>query len=208
METKPEDIKDYEDKVFQQYNSDGAFETLLGSGFMIGGLLLSGQFSPPIGGILPILLFLLAKAWKRHITYPRLGYAELTKIRHRQKRRLVGHLLILLFFTLLLAVGINNIQQGNLFGDFLRGNARLLFGSAILVILVLIAIARGRRAPILFVAAALYAFLLVFALFTNTRAILALAGTGAVLIVFGIYKLVRFIRANPRISGDTAHGSI
>jgi hypothetical protein len=202
METPAQDLNVLEKKIFQQYNSDGAFETILGIGLLCSSLILFHVVQSTFGGILPILLILVIRAWKKRITYPRLGYVELSAFRQKN-RRLQKLLIFTVLAVILVYAAILLFHQGD--NDPWLKYVWVVSMSIIGIVVVGITLFRARQAPILYAFAALVVvfLLLVFTKIMNPATMLLISG-GAFLI-YGLIKLVRFLRNNPPLVGDAAH---
>jgi peptidoglycan/LPS O-acetylase OafA/YrhL len=173
----------------------------------VGGLILSHVFETAFAGLLPILLVFLGRAWKKQITYPRLGYAELSAFRQKNKRMQKLFVLVILA-VMILFTAMLLLRQNESINDPLQKYARVFFMSIITVILVGVALFRARQAPILyvFVGIVVVFWLLVFMKIMNPSTMLLISG--AAFVVCGLIKLARFIRNNPRIAGDATHDDL
>jgi hypothetical protein len=203
------DLKALENDVLRQYERDGLVETLLGLGLVMGGLVLisrsTGGSANILGGLIPIfilLMLLLSKAWKRRITYPRLGYTELiarrAEDRHRRIRVVVPGLLAALAAGIILfAWTSDKVGEAGL----LRHHAgTLFFGGAVALTIAAAGIARKMRHLILF---AVLCYLLCIATYlADVSGGYALEVTGGLLLIVGIIRLVLFLRGNPILQGE------
>jgi hypothetical protein len=203
------DLKALENDVLRRYERDGMVETLLGLGLVMGGLVLisrsMGGSKNILGGLIPIfilLMLLLSKAWKRRITYPRLGYAELiarqAKDRHRRLRVVVPGLLAALVAGIILFAWTSD-KAGE--AGLLRHHAgTLFFGGAVALTIAAAGIARKMRHLVLL---AVLCYLLCIATYlADVSGGYALEVTGGLLLIVGIVRLVLFLHGNPILQGE------
>ena len=193
-----------EEKVYREYNRDGALESLGGIGFITAGAFLLGGRHGFSAGLLPILILLLGRAWKKRITYPRLGYAEFSAARQAEKKKLVVLVLLTVAAVVILAA-IGHLAAKAAFADKdLMGlpHANLILGG--LLVLFVLAIAVFRRAGSLYPVAIVFAALVVASDQGYLELENAIFWTGMVSLLIGIARLIRFLRTHPRIGGDAA----
>jgi sterol desaturase/sphingolipid hydroxylase (fatty acid hydroxylase superfamily) len=135
------EIEEIEEKIYEEYNQDGAAECLMGGGLILAGFSMAAHTSSTVIGIVPVLMVLLGRAWKKRITFPRLGYVEFSSKRRMMKRRGILLLLIAALAGTALAVWASNM---NLFGSSASWGtqSRLFFGGMISVIIVMVGIIR------------------------------------------------------------------
>ncbi|MDD5088596.1 MAG: hypothetical protein PHI18_07355 [bacterium] len=199
-----QDLERTEQKIFQQYNSDGAFETLLGLGLIVGGMVLSHVFESIVVCILPVFLVLLGRAWKKRITYPRLGYVELAQFRQKHRTRHKIFLFAMLAATaVFVIVMLLNQQAGP--DDKWDRVARFFFVGVIGIIVVGAALFRARQAPILYLFVAAIVIFVLLTYLDIMRPATWLLISGGAFAIYGLIKLVRFLRDNPPLPRDTAH---
>jgi hypothetical protein len=203
------DLKALENDVLRRYERDGLVETLLGLGLVMGGLVLisrsTGGSTNIFGGLIPIfilLMLLLSKAWKRRITYPRLGYTELIARRAKDRNRRIrivvpGLLAALVAGIILFACTSDKVGEAGL----LRHHAgTLFFGGAVALTIAAAGIARKMRHLVLF---AVLCYLLCIATYlVDVSGGYALEVAGGLLLIVGIVRLVLFLRENPILQGE------
>ena len=199
-----ENTKGLEGSMLQAYDRDGMLETLLGLALLGGGLNLIAA-GGTVTGLLPIIIILMARAWKRRITYPRLGYAEILTIRRTQRKRTV--LVILLAIcgiagvALVAGLGSGVIQDvGGFFG---QARSKLFFGVFLSVIIA--SIGMVRKAPHIYAVAVLLFALIVVTNRMQLSGGYALTLTGLLIAGFGLVRLAVFLKANPRLEGSAQH---
>ncbi|MFZ5432152.1 MAG: hypothetical protein ACOZB3_00110 [Calditrichota bacterium] len=177
-------------------------ETLLGIGLLLGGIYMADKEVMGIAALLPIFILLIAKAWKKRITYPRLGYVEFSALRTIQRRNRKRLVLIGGLAAAGLALVVVLLRD-----DIISTHAsRYIFGSVIVFILLLLVWVK--RNLFLLAAPVLFAILLVVADIFHQRSYWACWGTGAVLFVWGIVRLIRFLRRNPPLKKEVGDGEI
>jgi cytochrome bd-type quinol oxidase subunit 2 len=115
----------------------------------------------------------------------------------------------LLIFIVLVAVIVFTamllIRERQGVDDPWQKYAWVFFMSVITIIVVGVSLFRARQAPILYVFAAIVAvfLVLVFTRIMDPPTMLLISGAGFV--IYGLIKLVRFLRNNPALVGDAAH---
>lgn len=199
----PQDIRQLEGAMLQGYDRDGMLETLMGFGLAFGGMNLI-EHGGAATGLLPLFLILAARAWKRKITYPRLGYAEIHSDRRRQKKRVILLALLTLSgiagLAFIAALAGGAIQDAESF--FGQPHAKLVFGAFLSAIIVGVAIVQ--RAPLFYAAAAILSGLIAAFDKMQISGGYALVLTGALLFIAGLARLFLFLRANPRLAGSAS----
>lgn len=192
-------LSDLRDKIQRQYDQDGAIETLLGFGLLLGGLGMASR--TPAGAFAPVLILPIALAWRRRITLPRLGYAAVLDKRQAEFRRRyvpVGVAVIVLMILVIVAFAAADKRVPSAH-DTIARYQKLALG---LILSALVAsIGALRRLPHLYVVAGLMMALVVGAVAWHVSAGYALAGAGTVLVAIGLVRLARFLRDNPRLEG-------
>jgi len=192
-------LTDLENKVQRRYDQDGAIETLMGFGFLLAGLGLASGTT--VGALAPVLVLPIALAWRRRITYPRLGYAAVVdKRRGEFRRRFVPVALTVIALMILVIIAFEaagkSVPGAN---DAVARYQKIAIG---LILSAFVAsLAALRRLPHLYVVAGLMMALFVGAVTLRISAGYALAVTGTVLFAIGMVRLVRFLRDNPRLEG-------
>ncbi|MCB9368542.1 MAG: hypothetical protein H6507_05495 [Calditrichaeota bacterium] len=182
-----------EKRVLASFHSDGAAETLMGIALGLAGFHMAAQSDAPTIGILPVIVILLARAWKKRITYPRLGYAGFAK-RGRTKRLTV--VLTLLTVTAVALVAIQYLPTGS---------GKLVMGLIVSAAITLPAILKGMRHFYLF---GLLCFGLIAAsTYIHVSAGYAIAATGAILLVVGLIRLKNFLDQHPKQMGEAPLGA-
>jgi hypothetical protein len=192
-------LTDLKANAQRRYDQDGAIETLMGFGLMISGVGMATHSSA--GAFTPVLIVLLAMAWQRRITYPRLGYAAFVdKRRDEFRRRFLPIVLAVLLLLILVIIAFGSARKDATGGHVgMAPNGKIAIG---LILSALIAsIAALRRLPHLYIVAGLLTALFVGAAAWQVSPGYALAVTGMVSFVIGLVRLVRFLRANPRLDG-------
>jgi hypothetical protein len=194
------EIEQIEEKIYEEYNQDGAAECLMGGGLILAGCSMAAHTSSTVIGIVPVLIVLLGRAWKKRITFPRLGYVEFSSKRRMMKRRGILLLLIAALAGTALAVWATNM---NLFGSSASWGtqSRLFFGGMISVIIVMVGIIR-KTSHFYWVAIANFVFILA-SFWWNFSGGYALMLTGVVCLGIGLPKLMRFLSAHPVIIQET-----
>ncbi|HEY3296069.1 MAG TPA: hypothetical protein VGL38_11590 [bacterium] len=206
METT--DLDQLQDDILSRYNRDGALEFLLGLGLILGGLrlLVHGNMTSPMTLALFVII-LAARAWRRRITYPRLGYIELLATRRHKWRVRVLTMWVVAPLLIALAAMLYKVAGGapDDPGLFEHREMKLVFGS---IIALIIAMVGGfHRMKHLYLFAALL-WLLIFAAYAlNLSGGYALLTTGAALLITGLVRLRLFLRDNPKLE-EEAHGSV
>jgi hypothetical protein len=200
-----QDLQKLESEILQAYNKDGMLETLMGSMLLLGGINLA-QHGGATLGILPILVILIGRAWRKRITYPRLGYAEiLAKRRATQRKemlRMIG--LAVLAVAALTVIAILAARATNEDQDLLtQPHAKLFFGAFISAIIA--GVAATQRVRLFYFVAVLLFILIIATDLLQISGGYALASTGAILLVVGVVKLIIFLRANPKLASYAAH---
>jgi hypothetical protein len=194
-----------EDRMAREYDRDGMVESLIGFALVLGGLSLATKAGTAVSGLVPIYVILIAKLWKKKITYPRLGYAEFLAKRRKERKTRMLLFLLLLFLAVALAMLLIMAASGSL-GDlsFVSGpKGKLIFGGLITVMIA--ALAFFRKMKHLYAFAALSYLLIIGAYLLDVSGGWALSVTGILLLIVGIVRLVIFIRANPKLEGDVAN---
>jgi len=195
MESK--DLSELEAKIFAEYGQDGAIETLMGAGLLLIGLNMAGNAETVFIGLIPIFIVLLARVWRKRITFPRLGYVAFSSERRARRRRTVIILLFAGVCAMLLAVWSSNLVQESAVADpASAANLTRLFHGTVLS-LIIAAVARFRRVNHLYLFAVLNLILFIVAVATHQPSGLAVAGTGIALLGFGVARTVRFLRLHP-----------
>jgi hypothetical protein len=192
-------LTDLQNRAQRRYDQDGAMETVMGLGFLLSGLgMASGSH---VGAFTPVFLVPIVLAWRRRITYPRLGYAAFVEKRRGEFLR--GFLPIALaVIALMILVIIAFDAAGTSFPEANDTMARYQKIAIGLILSALIAsIAALRRLSHLYVVAGLMMALFVGAVTLRISAGYAVAVTGAVMFAIGMVRLVRFLRDNPKLEG-------
>jgi hypothetical protein len=194
------EIEQIEERIYKEYNQDGAAECLMGGGLLLAGFNMAAHASGSIVGILPILIILLGKAWKKRITYPRLGYVEFSSKRRMMKRRGILLIMIAALAGTALAVWASNM---NLFGSSASWGtqSRLFFGGMISVIIVMVGIIR--KTPHFYWVAIVNFIFILASFWWNFASGYALMLTGLLCLGIGLPKLMRFLSAHPVISQES-----
>jgi hypothetical protein len=201
---EPSDLIALENDVLRRYERDGMVETLLGLGLVMGGFVLTsrsaGDSTNIIGGLLPIFIFLMAKAWRawrKRITYPRLGYSELIGRQTRDRKRRLRIFVLGILAALAAGIFIYAWASDNLGepGLLRRHAGTLVFGGV--VALAIAAAGMARKAKHLYLFAVLCYLMCIATYLADVSGGYALEVTGALLLIVGIAKLVLFLRANP-----------
>lgn len=202
MNTSTTDLNVLEAKVREEYTRDGSLEFLMGFGIMLAGIMVGRRPLGPFPAFLPIFVIILSRAWKKHITYPRLGYAEFNAALRAEKKRTI-FLVILAAVALAILAALSYSEAA--FSDR-KGSlpyANLLIGG--FVGLFFLAFAVYRKVTALYVIAALLivsAIAVQMGLFAFEDALVL---AGFVLMAVGVVRLVLFIRTHPRLEGTGFH---
>lgn len=197
------DLTSLEAKFREAYDRDGAMEILLGIGLFFGGAVLNHAMRTAFAGIMPAFLVVIGKAWKKRITYPRIGYAKLPAVNQTRNNALTLIVITIaavssLFFIGYLAgkTGFENkaIEMKPYTGLFVCAFIALLVSGIGIV----------RRNPVLY-GVALFLLILAFlahaGFMTNGDAV---TFTGIASMIAGIVRMILFIRSNPRLDGETS----
>lgn len=201
---KDTDLDRLEGKVYREYNRDGALEFLIGIGFVLAGAFVLGSRHGSFVGLVPIFIVLLSRAWKKRITYPRLGYAEFTAARQAGKKRLLVLVLLTIAAVIILGV-IGHLAAKATFADkdlMDLPHANLVLGG--LLVLFVLAIAVFRKASALYPVVVVFLVLVVLSDQGYLRLNEAILWTGLLSLLIGTVKLIRFVHAHPRMDGDAA----
>jgi hypothetical protein len=194
-----------EEKIARQYDRDGMVETVIGLALTLGGLSLATKSGGTFTGLVPVYVILIARLWKKKITYPRLGFAEFLAKRTKERKTRMLMFLLVLFLAVALAALILMAVSGKL-GDlsFLTGpQGKLIFGD--MVALMIAALGAIRKMRHLYVFAVIAYLFCIGAYFLNVSGGWALCVTGVLLLIVGIVRLVLFLRDNPRM--EEANGN-
>jgi hypothetical protein len=193
------DLAELKHEVLRDYHRDGMIETMLGYALLSGGLCLISR-SAVASGLAPVLIVLMARAWKRRITEPRLGYAELYQTERAARRRTALWMVV----TLAVVAGLSAVAlalRPGLAGPNDRV-ARFVFGGIVCAGVAAAGLVQKR--PLLCAAAAGLFVLIVIADQLHVSAGYALMLVGALSLVAGLVRLILFLRANPRLEGGPA----
>jgi len=204
--TEVPELADVKERIARQYEQDGLLESLMGFALLIGGLSLASHGGSSYLGIFPVFFVIFAKAWRRKITYPRLGYAGFLEQERRQRKTRVLITMLMVVAALALGILIYLALAGKM-GDmeFLSGpSGKLIFGAAIAIIIA--TVAAVRKATHLYYFAVLVNLLVIGAYMLNISGGYALALTGLLLLILGVVRLILFLRANPKLE-DEAHAN-
>jgi hypothetical protein len=202
--TEVSEFTNIEEKMAREYDRDGMVEFVLGLGLTMGGLSLATRSGTTVSGLVPIYVILIARLWKKKITYPRLGYAEFLSKRKKERKTRMLMFLLVLFLAVALAMLILLAAAGSL-GDlsFLSGReGKLIFGG--LVALMFVALGAIRKMKHLYAFAVLCYLLCIGTYLLHVSGGWALSITGALLLAVGLARLVTFLRANPKLEGKPA----
>jgi len=203
--TELSEFTNLEERMSREYDRDGMVEFLLGLALTLGGLSLATRAGTTFSGLVPIYVILIAKLWKKKITYPRLGYAEFLSKRKKERKTRMLMFLLVLFLAVALAMLIIMAAAGSL-GDlsFITGpSGKLFFGG--LIALMLVALGAIRKMKHLYAFAVLSYLLILGAYILNVSGGWALCITGALLLIVGVARLLVFLKANPKL--EEAHGN-
>lgn len=191
-----DDLTGLKAEVLRDYHRDGMIETMMGFALLAGGSCLISH-TPATTGLAPVLVILMARAWKRRITDPRLGYAEVYHTERVARRKTALWLVVTLALVAILAALAINLRPG-LAGENDRV-ARFVFGGIVCAGIAAAGFLQKLR-HLVIVAAGLFA-LIVVADQRHLGAGYALLAVGALSFVAGLVRLVLFLRANPRLPG-------
>jgi hypothetical protein len=197
-------LSSVENKIVQEYSRDGMIETLIAVASLWSGFVFLTKPASPFM-VLPILMILGGRAWRRWITYPRLGYTELIATRRVKRKKAV--LLILLAALAvggLIALGLTAGEAtfaGSSF--FQQSHARIIFGFPIGIIIAGVALVTRTRS--LYWAAGILVALFVISDWQGVTAGYAFLVVGTGLLIVGLTRLVLFLRANPKLEGADLH---
>lgn len=194
---KSEDLVGLEEKIFYQYGRDGALETVLGIALLLIGLSKAVSTETAFPGLIPILVILAIRAWRKRITYPRLGYVEFSRERRTRTKRAVIILLFVAITTVALAVWGSNLIEGTSSADpaAVKNSTRLLFGGMLSIVIA--AVARFRRLNHLYAFALLNFLFFAAVAWFHLSSGFAFAGTGLSLLIFGLIRVTGFLKAHP-----------
>ncbi len=194
-----DDRQQLEEKIYQDYSRDGMGETLMGIGLLIGSLSMTEHFYQA-APFLPIILIFIGQAWRKRITYPRLGYAEIVAKKRTTPKR--GILLILVTALLLLAVASTAFMHATR-GSTPLPHDKLLLGAIIAAIIAGAGIAL--RLKSVWVVAVLMLGFFAIADYWQFSAGWAMAAAGVIMLGMGLLRLRRFVRDNPVLEGADGH---
>ncbi|RPH96039.1 hypothetical protein EHM69_02440 [candidate division KSB1 bacterium] len=204
METK--DLLTLESKIYQEYEKDGAVEFLMGMGLFFASGVLESRGSPAFAGLIPIFIIMFKKAWKKYITYPRLGYARFSESRMLRRKR-EKHTILLVAAACVAFIFLSALAASGTFSSEVQGAfkpyARMVMGG--IIALIIIAVAAVRRITHLYYVGAFALACFVLGHFLGFSPGIALLLTSFVLLIIGIIRLIRFVRANPKLEDGGVH---
>ena len=202
META--DLTKLQYEIVQRYNKDGALESILGFCLTVAGW---NFLDPPRGGLpialLPIYMVLLIKAWRKRITYPRLGYTELLAERRARARKTV--LISLAVFLILFAIvvwAVISIAGQSPNDPAAKAWLKLCYGLPICAFMAWMG--KVRQNTTLYWTSGMLAILFVATAFVRISPGWAFLFTGILLLLFGTIRLIQFLRENPRLDVEAA----
>ncbi|MBZ0264824.1 hypothetical protein K8I28_09155 [bacterium] len=191
------DLNSLEKESYHLHNSDGAVELVMGVGFVWISLMLYGGGGAPIG-IVPVFMILLMRAFKKHITNPRIGYVNWGEKRKdrisRGKSSLVAIIVVLLTFFIILYVFLRkNEGLVQLINPFIPYIFALVLGSVFCIV------AYIRTLPHLYFFGFVAFLLVIFksSLHLNLQSITLILGIP--LAAWGSVKLMMFLKKNPML---------
>jgi hypothetical protein len=190
------DLTELKEQLLRDYHADGMIETMLGFALLSGGLSLISR-TVAVGGITPVLVILIARAWKHRITDPRLGYAEV----HRTDRAARKRRALLVVVALAIVAGFSAVAfalRPDLAGTSDRV-ARFVFGGVVCAAVATAGLVQ-KLPHLCGVAAGLFVLIVIADHFRISAGYSLLVG-GALLVVAGLVRLLLFVRANPRLRG-------
>jgi hypothetical protein len=204
MSTDAKDLNALEAKVREEYTRDGSLEFLMGFGITVAGLMVGRHHIGSFAAFVPIFVIMLSRAWKKTITYPRLGYAEFSAaLRAEKKRTIFLVILAAAALAILAALSYSEAAFSERKGSLPYAN--LMIGG--FIALFFLAFAIYRKATALYIIAGLMiaaALAVHFRLFSFED---ALVFAGCVLMAVGVVRVVRFIRSHPRLEESESHDS-
>jgi hypothetical protein len=183
------DLKSLERKAYMSYHQDGLWDIFLGMVLISWGISMGSAFSG-LAGVWIVVLFPLFLTAKRWITFPRLGYAEFSRIRQAKTRILI--LFTLTFLLGLLVMILLTIGGSSGLREWLRSYFEIVFGTVVAgVLCVLAAIHLIKR---------LYFYaVLVFLVFSGAHWYefhlkYSFLAVGGIITFLGLVMLIQFMR--------------
>jgi len=191
------DLKQIQRKVYISYFQDGLWDILLGV-FLIGwGLMIMFDFVAVMGGIW-VAIYFLVLGLKRWLTYPRAGYIKIPEARRQQMKMIIlGAVLFLLGFMVFLITSTSNRPEW--FSEYFM----FIFGTMFSVITVILAywwkVSRWYAyAGLIFISFCTHQWL-------NAPLNLSFMVPGGIIMLFGLYLLVLFLRKYSKSAQDVVN---
>lgn len=174
----------------------------MGFGIFVAGIMVGQHHIGSFAAFLPIFVIVLSRAWKKHVTYPRLGYAEFSAaLRAEKKRTIFLVILAAVALAILAALSYSEAAFSDKKGELPYAN--LIIGG--FVALFFLAFAIYRKAMALYAIAGLMivaAIAVHFGLFSFENALVL---AGFVLMAVGTVRVIRFVHTHPRLEESEAH---
>jgi hypothetical protein len=193
-------VDELEKKINQEYSKDGFLEIFLAIALVLSAAMVERGVFPGTFALFPVFVLLMKRAWRKKITYPRLGYAEIMDDRRLQlKRRLPGIILALVVTGIIMAVLVYFRHHGG--GSSAHQSlAGLTLGVGIVV--VLLAFAAVDRAWQLLYSVIPAIVIISIAYWQKWPLEIALLISALIAFGVGVYRLVSFLRNNPRLDRE------
>lgn len=196
-------LKELERQVYTTYQEDGVWDIFLGLGLLLGGIGMIFDLMIFLGPIYGVMVAVMASAFKKAFTVPRIGYVKFAPSRRikMQRSALLSLLANILAFLVVLILVVSRSRD-----HWIAQNFEIVFGVFIAVIMCAIGYMLAINRLYAYAGLTLVAFIGGGGLL-DIEFPFVLAALGAVVLVAGLGLMARFIHKYPVVPQEGFDGN-